>query len=83
MPVAAAETGTAVASVLATALKGVSLAGITTEITGALPVVLPVSGHCLALAEGYLFLDGDPAGLLIIPYRAEALCPGPIFYVFL
>lgn len=62
MPVAAAETGTAVASVLATALKGVSLAGITTEITGAIPVVLPVVVTVLALRKGISFLMGTLRG---------------------
>lgn len=41
---------------LATALSGVSLAGITSEITGVLPVVLPVAVTMLALRKGISFM---------------------------
>lgn len=62
MPTVVSETGTAAASVLATALKGVTLTGITTEITGVLPIVLPVVITVLALRKGISFLMGTLRG---------------------
>lgn len=62
MPTVFAETGSAAASVLATALKDVTLTGITTEITGVLPIVLPVVVTVLALRKGISFLMGTLRG---------------------
>ena len=47
---------------LATALNGVSLAGITSEITGVLPIVLPVLVTIIALRKGIRFLLGTLRG---------------------
>lgn len=47
---------------LSTALSGVSLAGITSEITGVLPIVLPVAVTVLALRKGISFLMGTLRG---------------------
>lgn len=47
---------------LATALDGVSMAGITTEIVGVLPIVLPVAITVLALRKGISFLMGTLRG---------------------
>ena len=58
----AAEAGTAAASALATALKGVTLTGITSEIVGVLPIVLPVAVTVLALRKGISFLTGTLRG---------------------
>ena len=41
---------------LATALSGVTLTGITAEITGVLPIVLPVAITMLALRKGIGFM---------------------------
>ena len=55
------EGSTAVA-VLAGALKDVSFAGITSEIVGVLPIVLPVAITVLALRKGISFLMGTLRG---------------------
>lgn len=52
----------AAGSVLATALAGVSMNGITAEIVGVLPVVLPVAITCLAIRKGIGFLMGTLRG---------------------
>lgn len=43
---------------LKTALTGVSMAGISSEITGVLPIVLPVAITMIALRKGINFLFG-------------------------
>lgn len=48
---------------LETALEGVSLAGITTEIISVLPVVIPVAITVLALRKGLSFLFGTLRGV--------------------
>ena len=62
MPVMLSETAPAAASALATALKGVTLTGITSEIVGVLPIVLPVAVTVLALRKGISFLMGTLRG---------------------
>lgn len=47
---------------LATALKDVELSGITSEIVGVLPIVLPVAITVLALRKGISFLMGTLRG---------------------
>ena len=56
------ETAAVAASALATAVKGVSFTGITAELTGVLPVVLPVLVTVLALRKGISFLLGTLRG---------------------
>lgn len=48
----------ATTSVLADALTGVSLAGITTEMVGVLPLVLPVYLTVIAIRKGISMLSG-------------------------
>lgn len=47
---------------LAAALENVTLSGITAEITGVLPIVLPVAVTVLALRKGISFLMGTLRG---------------------
>lgn len=47
---------------LATALADISMAGITTEIVGVLPIVLPVAITVMALRKGIGFLMGTLRG---------------------
>lgn len=47
---------------LETALKTVSMSGITGEIIGVLPIVLPVTITVLALRKGISFLFGTLRG---------------------
>ena len=47
---------------LATALNGVTMTGITAEIVGVLPIVLPVAITVLALRKGISFLMGTLRG---------------------
>lgn len=47
---------------LATALTEVSMSGITSEIIGVLPIVLPVAISLLALRKGISFLFGTLRG---------------------
>ena len=47
---------------LATALENVTLSGITAEITGVLPIVLPVAVTVRALRKGISFLMGTLRG---------------------
>ena len=48
---------------LATALADVTLSGITAEIVGVIPVVLPVAITVLALRKGISFLMGTLRGV--------------------
>lgn len=52
----------AATSVLATALAGVEMGGITAEIVGVLPIVLPVAITCIAIRKGIGFLMGTLRG---------------------
>lgn len=52
----------AATSVLAGALSGVTMTGITAEIIGVLPIVLPVAISCLAIRKGIGFLMGTLRG---------------------
>jgi len=54
--------GAAVGSVLATALANVTMTGITAEIVGVLPIVLPVAISCIAIRKGIGFLMGTLRG---------------------
>ena len=56
------DTSAAVSAGLAAALKGVTLTGITDEIVGVLPVVIPVAITVLALRKGISFLMGTLRG---------------------
>lgn len=47
---------------LAEALKDVTMSGITSEIVGVLPIVLPVAITVLALRKGISFLMGTLRG---------------------
>lgn len=47
---------------LATALADVTLTGITAEIVGVLPIVVPVAVSVLALRKGISFLMGTLRG---------------------
>lgn len=59
---AADSSGVAAAGVLAGALKDVTLSGITSEIVGVLPIVIPVAVTVLALRKGISFLMGTLRG---------------------
>jgi len=52
----------AATSVLATALANVTMTGITAEIVGVLPIVLPVAISCIAIRKGIGFLMGTLRG---------------------
>lgn len=60
--VLAAEGASSTAAVLASALKDVTLSGITSEIVGVLPIVIPVVLTVLALRKGISFLMGTLRG---------------------
>lgn len=47
---------------LETALEGVTMSGITTEIVSVLPIVIPVAITVLALRKGISFLFGTLRG---------------------